>query len=206
MIIFFATPKIFPNLKFFWSILRSDVWLVIDHPGYRPKSPQRVCRIKMPQHIINIRVPVIRHLDSNQLIYQTKINNFVRWKEVFLNTIKSCYQDSKYYNNVMPSIEYYIKGPCSLLETLNMQTTLWILSLFRKIPDIYYSKNYFTDETKENIIDTFCSLVNGKPLDTTQFRLPEYTQSTRSFTKNLSVLDALFQIGPEQTHKILINA
>ena len=205
MIVFFAPPQLFPNLKFFWSILRSDVWLVIDHQNYKTTSPERICRFKMPKHIVNVRIPVIRHLDVPQLVYQTKINNFVRWKEPFLSVIKICYQDRDYFTNIMPSIEYYIKGPCFLLETFDMQTTFYILSLFKKMPEIYYSKNYFKDETKKEVIDTFCSLVNGESLDSTQFNHPIYKQSTKHFIKNLSILDALFNIGPEQTHKILLN-
>ena len=193
-VIFFSEPFFFPPLNFFYGLLNSELWVVIDHRKFHPRSNQNRCRLRSVGGIQLLQVAVKR--PCNKQVSSTVINNYLpSWKKCFLKSLREVYSGMPYFSKYYPEVKYYIEAPNMLIETLNVQTTLWVAGLLGKHPQVLYSSNYYHRRTnKKRVIEYVCDKLGGVPFEK-EFRHPVYQQTSSRFIEGLSVLDALFSIG-----------
>jgi hypothetical protein len=201
-VILFSEPFFFPPLKFFHALMNSDIWFVIDHRKFRPRSNQNRCRLRSPTGIQLVQVAVKR--PCRKEISSTIIDNYLPWKKLFLRALKETYADAPFFAKYFEEIKYHILAPTSLIETLNVQTTLWITGLLGKHIQVMYSSNYYNRRTnKQRVIEYVSQRLGGKPFEG-EFNHPVYKQISDNFVKDLSVLDALFSIDVEELRQLLL--
>lgn len=202
MKLFFCEPQFFPPLEFYFNLLHSDLWIVLDHVPYEVRTRQNRCRIRTPLGVQLLTVGVKRPCNGKPY-YQIMIDNYPPWKRTFLKAIEYNYKNTPYYHEYIEEIKYYINAPNILLETLNISTTCWVSGLLHKHLQPFYTKSV-CQNPDESVIEAICEKLNGTPF-TEPFVHPRYQEKFEPFEKDLSVLDALFNIGAEAT-KELLNA
>ena len=206
-VFFFHEPEFFPSLQFFHGLIQSVVWVVLDHQTFQVRCYQNQCRIKTVSGIQVLRVAV-KH-PCNKPVYQTMIDNFNPWKRVFMSVIKHCYGRTEYYRIYIDGLASLINGPTVMLETLNVQTTMWIAGLLKAEPQLFHTHQFYGGRgshayPKHKVVESLCQRFHVNSFSQ-EFKHPFYQQSTGTFETDLSVLDALFNVGADETRKLLMN-
>jgi len=198
--VFFHSPDFFPALPFFYGLANSDVWVVMDHVTFQSRTRQNICRVKTPTGIRLLHVPV--KLPCNKPVFETMVNTYTNWQFLFLSALRSCYEDAPYYQYCIDDIKYYLQGPAVMIETLNVQTTLLVANMLKIRPEIVYSQHICSGMDEAETISYVCTKMKADAF-TKEFVHPSYQQLWEPFEPNLSVLDALFCVGPDETAKLI---
>ena len=208
--IFFHPPEFFPPLDFFFGLLNSDLWVVLDHVMFTSRSRQSRCRIKTHDGIEQLAVGVKR--PQNKPVYCTVIDCSQNWKHIFLKNIKEYYKNTFFFGEYYPDMINLIESPAVLLETLTLESTVWIGQLLGKKVEHFRTSELDTARrgryTKKYPIAKVIPMILQKynaTLFNTPFKHPYYPQQGGPFEKDLSILDALFCVGADNL-KLLLEA
>ncbi len=208
-------PGYIPWLGFFEQIYRSDIFVLYDDVQYDKNGWRNRNRIKCPQGIQWLTVPVVRGLN-------TPINEVLiahgNWQQKHLKTIHHCYKKSPYFDEVFPIMENILSKEWRCLVDLDLETinvvndylglnrlivrssslgieddnpTMRLVKICRHFnADVFYEgesgKNYLVE-------DEF--IKNGIKLQFQDYHCVPYPQLFGAFVDKLSIIDLLFNCG-----------
>jgi hypothetical protein len=198
--VFFHTPEFFPPLDFFWGLLNSDLWVVLDHVTFTSRSRQSRCRIKSENGVSLLAMGVVR--PCNKPIHKTLIDNMQPWRRLFLKYIERFYKETPYFGLFYPDLVGFIESPTVLLETFTLNTCLWAAEQMGKQVEFIRTSEEYTKYPVSKIMPIVLQKVGGQ-LFNQPFIHPTYPQHYDPFERDLSILDALFCVGPENTALML---
>ena len=223
VIISIHQPNFCPWLGYFSKILRSDLFILLDHVEYNKNGWTNRVRIKTPQGTQWLTVPALRG-SSHQSIRETEINPTVKWNHKNVKSLEANYGRALYFKEIFPQIEVILNEPVCGLSDLNVHLLEHLLQVVGiETPLVRSSQlNHHGNATDMlvSLVDsaggsTYLSgdgaeyqedhkfEVRGISLETSKFNHPEYPQLWGGFAPGLSVLDPLFNLGAEGTHQLL---
>jgi hypothetical protein len=229
MIITIHQPDFLPWLGFFDRWLKSDLYIVLDDVQFIRRGWHHRDRIKTPQGVKWLTVPVCKKGRFHQQIKDVEIDNVVRWRRRHLNTLRSSYGKAPNFNAVFHLVEDIFRRNHKFLIELNIDL-LDCLSGFMKIdtPYIFSSsfktsskgtdklvqlvkavggRFYLTGKGAKDYLDVSAFHKEGIQVLWQDFNHPVYPQLYGSFEPMLSVLDSLMMFGePENLLRAHINA
>lgn len=137
----------------------------------------------------------------------TIITNYEPWKNIFLKVIERSYGETEYYPIYIDQLREFVNGSTVMLETFNVQTIMWIAGLLGIDPILYHTRYAYLGRggrayPKHKVVKAVCEKFSAEEFNE-PFVHPHYPQVSEPFEKDLSILDALLTIGPEDTHKLL---
>lgn len=222
MIISAHQPEYLPYLGFFYKMAKADKFILVDHVQFYHGSFQNRNRIRTasnPQGWLWLTVPVVTSDKGYQKINEVEIDNSTpwarqHWKTIYFNYKKTPFFDiysdffKKLYSqkwqklaDLNESIIYYLK------ESLGIKTPIIKSSDFDLKP---HKTDLIIELCKKFEADTYFSGTGGKfyieeeklkknnlKLVFSKFKHPVYSQRFEPFLENLSVIDLLFNYGPE---------
>ena len=116
-------PNFFPWLGFFDKIVRSDVFVVLDHVQY-PKSEgtwsNRV-RLAVDGEPRWTTMPVERDDSGVRRIDEMRIDNASPWRRKLLQLLRTYYGRAVAFKDAFPIVEPWIENPSPLLADYNLQ-------------------------------------------------------------------------------------
>jgi hypothetical protein len=223
MIFSIHQPNYIPYLGYFYKILRSDYFVILDavqYPRGQSYSPRN--KIKTPQGEIYLTVPVSIPRDrQGKVTYREVSIAGDRWKARHIKTIEMNYKSSPYFGEVISlysdiiTRDYtdicrlnseLIKAVC---DYLGIKTRILYLS---DLLDSFGSKTYLIIDIGKRLNasvylsgtgggkdynDGDLMREHGIELVYSDFRHPVYPQLWGEFIPNLSVLDYIFNCGPD---------
>ncbi len=186
-------PTYYPNLAHFTAMLKADTVFFEVCDNYQKQTFRNRTEIYGANGKLALTVPVSYSQKNRQLYKDVRIANENKWQQQHLKSLQSAYSMS-------PFFEYYIDDLMPLLEKQFDYILDFNLNCFDVLKDCIqlgiteYNTGVFEKEP-ENRTD-FRSLVN-RNYEVNSFR--PYTQvftEKHSFISNLSILDLLFNEGP----------
>ncbi len=223
MITFVHQPEYMPWLGFFDKLSKCDVFIVYDDVQYVHGGFQNRNRIRTLQGWRWITVP-IKH-NHPQLIKDVKIAGN-QWKQDHLRIIRHSYDKTPFFKEYFSMLQEVLAFNYEFLIDLN-------LSLIKAFADVLgftikFARSsdfpYLGKEKNEKLIsmckhvgaDTYLSGSGGKTymnesefLDANikiiwhSYNHPIYKQNFAGFQPNLSIIDLLFNLGPDAKQTIL---
>ncbi len=218
MIVAVHQPQYLPWLGYFDKIRIADVFCYLDNVQYRKNEWQNRNRIKTAQNWQWLTVPV--HYRFPQKINEVEINNSVNWKKKHLQALITNYSKAPYFKDYITPLEDLFTKDWELLSEFNiglLERLREFLNLHDK-PAIPASSMVLRDDPTERLIDickavgadtylagqdgrTYMDLerfrANGITLITQEFKHPVYPQLYDEFQSHMSIVDLLFNCGPE---------
>ncbi|MGE5554751.1 MAG: WbqC family protein [Methanocella sp.] len=216
MIVYVHQPEYLPWLGFFDKLSRCEVYVIYDDAQYQHGGFHNRNRIRTPQGWEWLTVP-IKH-GHPQIIKNVKIAGD-QWKNKHLSSIKRHYQKTPYFQKYYPPIEDAITSDHSMLIDLNLQ----LIKVFAEILGINVKMvrssefPYGGTEKNEKLVsmckflgaDTYLSGSGGRNyvkeeiftqakinLQWHNYEHPTYKQCFEGFEPNMSIIDLLFNEGP----------
>ncbi len=220
-------PQTYPWLGYFAKIMQADLFIFLDNVQFKKNEWQNRNKIRTPDGWQWLTVPVIHNFGQN--INAVKINNSIDWRHKHLQTLRTYYGKAPYFGQYFSAIENLYGQDWGNLSDFNIATVRTIMAwIGLKTPTLIASE---MDAFRENVqvsaderliiatkavgADTYLSGAGGHDyLDTAlfpanairlifqKFEHPIYRQTTNGFLPYLSVLDTLFNEGP-QTYSII---
>lgn len=224
-------PGFMPWLGLFELIFKSDCFIFLDDFQFSVQSWDQRNRLFVNKGQVGwFTVPVIKSLSFLASLNQTQINESMPWRVKMWKRLQQNYSKTIYYNMLSPLIEEWLLTPASSLAEQNInfiKMVCMLLDLRRKFllssqhpsglkrsakviellrwsgAEIYYcAKGSFDYMLSDGIfpvddIEVLFQDHRSKPY--------EQIGSKETFIPFLSVLDVLFNAGPETTIELIMN-
>jgi hypothetical protein len=220
-------PGYLPWLGFFEQIYKADIFVIYDDVQYDKNSWRNRNRIKTPQGLMWVTVPVLMKFGERLPVNRIAIDNKADWRKKHLLSIKYNYAKAPFYKDCIGIFEeaygrgweylididmFFIykiveylgmdKNKIVLASTLNIEGDRIgrLVNICRYFnADIFYEGAAGKDYLSEK---DFAE--HGIRLEFQDYKHPVYKQLYGEFVPQLSIVDLLFNHGKESLG-ILIN-
>tara|TARA_B110000003_G_scaffold150939_1_gene151772 strand:- start:35267 stop:35881 length:615 start_codon:yes stop_codon:yes gene_type:complete len=179
------------------SIIAQSDCIIEKNEFFIKQSLRTRCDINGANGIITLKVPRYRKNSSKTPIKDIKINYDHPWQKEHWKSIKSAYQSSPFFEYYCDELIPFFETKYSFLIDLNMETQeklIEIIGLENRLSTSDDFKPYSDNDWRKS---SFISSNN----------ITKYEQvfsSNNKFVPDLSILDLLFNLGPE-TDQFLKN-
>jgi len=219
-------PTFLPWLGYFSLISNVEKFIFLDNVQFESRSWQQRNRILNNNEIQWLTVPV--SLPAGQA---TKVNDVLINQEHFSSkkmkqTLNHAYSKSRWTKIIMSELYPILEESPKLLSTLNKALIVNIskqleietefidastlnaqgekASLLLQICEILGAKTYISPVGSQVYLDEFSGFRNsGIQVEYQSFKHPDYSQLSTSFVSHLSIVDALCNVGAEDTARLL---
>ena len=183
-----------PPLQFFAAALAKGPLLLEQHENYQKQSYRNRCAILTSNGPQTLVIPV-QHEGRKVPIREVKIDYSQRWVEPHWRTIRSAYGSAPYYIYYAPYLEQVYKTRPEHLFELNLELLKVYLKLLHLNIEISFTSSFQTNYPP-TVVD-YRNLIHPKRPPDNLIAEPYVQVFGRPFVPGLSILDLLFNLGPE---------
>ncbi len=185
-----------PPISFFSAMKQSGEVLVEQHDFYRKQTYRNRCTIASAQGPMNLTVPVENGNRPGQPMKDVRISEHGNWRHLHWKALESAYTNSPFFLYYQDDLRPFFEKRWDFLIDFNTEITRTLLDLCHVKADIKLTDIY-NKEYPPATLD-LRHLADPAIMPTTA--TPTYWQVFRQkngFLQNLSILDLLFNMGPE---------
>ena len=190
----------FAPIQYYSCLVRHGHVVIERHENYSRQSYRNRCTILTTNGLLDLVVPVVKPDKPKIPITEVEISYDTPWQKLHFKAIESAYRRSPFYEYYIDELMMFFNCRHRYLYEMNMQIMRTMCGLM-KIPfTAQESREYM--KPSEEIIDLRNRIhpkTKQPPVDA-EFVSPHYTQvftDKWGFKPNLSILDLLFNTGPE---------
>ncbi|MCB2209052.1 MAG: WbqC family protein [Bacteroidetes bacterium] len=188
-----------PSVSYFALLNNAQNASIEQFETYPKQTYRNRCEIYTEKGKTSMVIPVSKPHGNHTKTADVEIFNQDRWYVKHWRAIESAYRASPYFLYYKDELKSFYDGSHKKLLEFDMD----LISHFCKLFDIHTSIGLSSDYIKDTGIDYRQELSPKKPPIIQDF--PEYTQVfeiKHGFIPNLSILDLLFNLGPESGNYI----
>ncbi len=190
----------FPPIQYFSNILKVENIIIEQHENYSKQSYRNRCEILSPNGKQTLSIPVIKNSGSKLCIKDVKIDYKNDWQNIHLKSLQTAYLSSPFFEHYIDALMPFFEKEYDFLFDLNLEIIKTLLSELQIDKTINFSKEY---KSEYNFPDFRNSIHPKKKFQTEDFTTQNYTQvffDKFDFEPNLSILDLLFNEGPNSVN------
>jgi hypothetical protein len=227
MLIAAHQPLFIPWIGFFDKISKVDLFIIVDDVQFTSSGWIRRNTIKSSQGPQSIVIPLKKRILLEKRINEIQIDNQMnaKWKQKHLTTFQLNYGKARYFQDCFGLIKNIYDEPYDLLSEFNIRLIKSICEYLKINTKILTSTEIQAGGNKTELIIDLCFKSQatsfmlgmgasndyadkkkiesyGITLVNQNFKHPTYNQLFGVFTPNLSILDLLFNEGPNSTEII----
>jgi len=169
------------------------------HETYPKQTFRNRCIIASSSGKLSLSVPVIRINGNHTKTNDIHIDNSRNWQQLHWRSIETVYNKSPYYLYYRDQFELLFNRKKELLVELNHEIIEILLKILRiNSTDINYTTDYELNSSAIDLRNSFSP--KDFPYQKLTHTLPRYIQvfeENTGFIPDLSILDLLFNLGPE---------
>ena len=178
-----------------FSLLDSRPVVLEKHETYTRQSYRNRCHIGSERGMLPLSVPVNKPNGNHTRIDEVQIFNGEKWYLKHWRAIQSAYESSPFFLYYADDLKPFFTGKHRNLWKYNLELIETLCSLTDISPDISFTESF--KKESENVVDLRTFFTPKKPVQGT---FPPYTQvfsDRHGFLPGLSILDVIFNLGPE---------
>jgi hypothetical protein len=221
-------PAYLPWLGYFHRIWLSDIHIVLDHVKIDRNSKTKFAnrnKVRTKDGWCWLTVPLQTKSKSDQLnINKLQISNGSNWQYKHWHTIKHNYVKSNYFEQHRYFFEKVYSTPQNYLVDLIKEITDYLLKQLELKTEILYSSSLNAVGEKDDLILNLCKKVGAKKyisgifgrdyinnekfftnniqVEFHDYDHPVYPQQHSGFEPFMSIIDLLFNTGPDSANII----
>ncbi len=211
-------PQYLPWLGFFDKMDQAGCFVLLDNVQYKRREWQNRNRIKTPQGVQWLTVPVSGEYLA--LINAVTVDQGENWRHKHLQTLRHAYHRAPHWPAAASSLEALYAGSWSLLGQVNGASISWLREQLGIHTPLRWASQLpgLSEDPTGRLVDicravgarTYLSGVDGaKYMDLEQFAAagievifqhyehPVYSQQHGDFASHLSALDLVLNSGPQ---------
>lgn len=185
-----------PPISFFTAMSNSGEVLIEQHDFYRKQTYRNRCVIASAQGVLNLTVPVENGNRPGQLMKDVRISEHGNWRHLHWNALESAYMNSPFFMYYQDDLRPFFERRWDYLIDFNTKITQVLIDLCHVKAAITRTQVY-NKEYPGNVQD-LRALIDPASQPSAGTR-PYWQVFSRKngFQPNLSILDLLFNMGPE---------
>lgn len=194
------TSSYLAPVQYYSKLFSYDKAIVEKNCNYIKQTYRNRCVIAGANGLMNLSVPVEKNDDPKQLTKDIRISDHGDWRRLHWNAIVSAYNSTPFFEYYRDDFFPFFEKRISFLFDFNEALRALICDLLMIDTKVVYSDTY-EFETAAGI-DDFREIIHPKKdyqADLSFFPTPYYQvfEAKLGFLPNLSIIDLLFNMGPE---------
>lgn len=187
-------PTYFPSIAHFVAIIKAETIVFEVHDNYQKQTYRNRTTICGANGRLDLNVPVHYSQKNRQLYKDVSVSNIDKWQDLHLKSLESAYSAS-------PFFEFYIDDlkPLFEMEVLHIMDfnfrCLEVIFECLQLPFEYETTQHY-DKHPKHIIDARPLVNSRKEIEQDFQPYAQVFDEKHNFLNNLSVLDLLFNEGP----------
>jgi hypothetical protein len=185
-----------PPVEYFAYLLHYQEIRIETQETYPKQTFRNRAEIYTEKGKMALSIPVTKPEGNHTKTFDIKINNNERWQLNHWRAIEAAYIASPFYLYYKDEIMPFFKNSQKELLELNSRLTKVICNLIGIETELHFTDHF--EKNPENILDLRFDIHPKKPSTIEHF--PNYDQvfaDRYGFIPNLSIIDLLFNLGPE---------
>lgn len=193
------TSTYFGPVQWYQKLNQSDCCLIERHDHFVKQTYRNRCVIATTSGLQALTVPIERYEGAHCEMRDIRISNHGSWRHLHWNALQSAYGESPFFEFYADDLSPFFARRWEFLFDFNTAITRKMCELLDIHPQIAFTEAYASAE-EEGVTDFRDAIRPKHPLPDDGFRLRRYYQvyeQKHGFQPNLSILDLLFNEGPE---------
>jgi WbqC-like protein len=187
-----------PPIEYMAKLCNYKNIIVEKHESYPKQTYRNRCRIMTANGELNLTIPVVKVNGNNTKTKDIQIINSNKWQLNHWRAIVSAYSGSPFFLYYKDDLEEVFFASVDRLVDYNMALTLKLCELIGIGSGVTFSESFTPANQTEELVDLRFSISPKNKPDFEQFEKYIQVFSTKyDFTPNLSIIDLLFNLGPE---------
>lgn len=218
-------PNYIPWAGFFYKIIKSDAFVLLDNVQFSRRSFTHRNRVKgSSENIIWLTVPVLKKGRFYQKINEVRINRTEEWQKKHIGTFQMNYANAPFFHYYRGELQEIYSRRWDRLVDLNLELLKYVMEKLGIKRDLYLSSELNVDGEKTGLLLSIVKKLEGNiylsgsgaknylekdlfikekvKLVFYQYGSFVYPQLWGKYIPNLSILDLMFNCGKESYNMI----
>jgi len=190
----FFTTAYFPSISYMARFLAEDEPVVEIWETYHKQTYRNRCRVMTANGVESLSVPVVKVNGNHTMTKDMAISPIEPWQHIHSRCLESAYKASPYFDHYYDYLKPIFERHFERLIDLNDAALRAVFKMLKVKKEIVHTTDYVR-EAENDFREAFSP---KKPFDANLF--PAYYQVFSEkfpFAPDLSVLDLIFNLGPE---------
>jgi hypothetical protein len=190
----------FGPVQWYQKLCRYDRVLIEHCDAYQKQTYRNRCLIATTQGVQALTVPVVHGRDAQQDREVIKISDHGNWRHLHWQALQTAYGDSPFFEYYEDDLRPFFTERWELLYDFNEAIRLKMCELLDIHPVVSHTTQYHPSPAPNDFRD---AIRPKHPLPDAHFEPRPYYQvyqQKHGFLPNLSILDLLFNMGPESIY------
>jgi hypothetical protein len=191
-----------PPIEYFSRLITYKDHVVFEKHEHFPKQTYRNrASIHSPNGKLDLIVPVIKGSNVHTAMKDVRISNEFNWQRQHLLSLQTSYRSSAYFEFYEDSLLPFYEKKWDFLLDYNEQILSFLLKALKLQINYSFSEEY--EESYAGMEDFRASIHPKKSPESEVKTYFQVFEERNGFLKNLSILDLLFNQGPQSTKYLL---
>ena len=196
----------FGPIQWYQKLYRADEAWIEQHESFQKQTYRNRCLIATTQGTQALTVPVER-TGSSLDIKDIRISDHGNWRHLHWNALQSAYGDSPFFMYYEDDLRPFFEQRWDYLFDFNEAIREKICELLDIHPVVHYTESFISPSSLSSYLLPLTSLHDFREAitpkhpapdpDFTPRRYYQVYEAKHGFQPNLSILDLLFNMGPE---------
>jgi len=190
------TTAYLPSLHYMAETIRADVIVIEAFETYTKQTCRNHCAICGPNGIQTLVVPVIKVNGNHTLTKDVLISGHQSWQKIHWRSIETAYNNSPFFLYYQDHLAHLYEKDFRYLLDLNTELLTTLMKLLKIVRSIELTGKF--ERSPDNLKDM--RTIFGMKHSSLKLNYPRYSQvfeSRHGFIPGLSILDVIFNLGPE---------
>lgn len=190
----------FGPIQWYQKLYRYDHSMIEQYDSFQKQTYRNRCMIATANGTQVLTVPIIH---NGELVKDLRISDHNQWRRVHWNALQSAYSESPFFEYYADDLHPFFEQKYDFLVDFNEAIRQKVCELIDIHPHVEYTTKYQPSalNPQPSTLTDFRDVINAKhPQPDGGFTPKEYWQvfqHKHGFLPNLSILDLLFNKGPE---------
>ena len=185
-----------PPLHYFYYLLNAEKVILERHEHFVKQTFRNRAEILSANGKLSLSIPLVKNSDK-EIISKKQISYAENWQHIHWRAISSAYKNSPYFEYFEEEFKPFYNNKFEFLFDYNLQLIQTILKILRIKKEIYFSESFEKETEYLDLRDNIHPKNINSELNFPQNEYRQIFSDKLGFTKNLSVIDLLFNKGLE---------